>query len=242
MNLPPLIGLQKTSLIDYPGRVASLLFLPGCNMRCPYCHNSDLALGRTEDLLDRNDVIAFVKNRAPLLGGVVITGGEPLLYEGLSDLIALIKKETSLPVKLDTNGLLPGRLEGLIPSSGCPDFIAMDIKTIPSLYSGFGGSSDSGSAIRRSIAIINKSGIPAQYRSTAHPLHIHTGMIDELSELIRETDDYVLNPFKPGNCLNRDYNNHPGTRDQDLTELRDGFISRGVKCRVPSIQYSGNTF
>ncbi|MBF9015539.1 MULTISPECIES: anaerobic ribonucleoside-triphosphate reductase activating protein [unclassified Oceanispirochaeta] len=236
MNLPHSIGLQKTSLIDYPGKVATVLFLPGCNMRCSYCHNSDLALGKTEELLNRDDVIDFVKNRAPLLGGVVISGGEPLLHEGISDLIALFHNKLGLSVKLDTNGMLPERLESLIDSENKPDFIAMDLKSIPSNYTSFSFCSDAESIIKRSMKLINESKIPSQYRTTVHSDYINIDMLDELSELLQGCQDYVLNPFMPGNCLNPDYNNHPGTTVKELLSLQEGFISRGINCRVPSVQ------
>jgi pyruvate formate lyase activating enzyme len=236
MNLPHSIGLQKTSLIDYPGKVAAVLFLPGCNMRCSYCHNSDLALGKTEELLNRNDVINFIENRAPLLGGVVISGGEPLLHRGLSDLIKIFQHEMEMSVKLDTNGMLPDRLEFLIRSENSPDFIAMDLKSIPSNYSSFTFCSDAESILKQSMTLIKESGIPSQIRTTVHSDYINLDMLDELSDLLQDCEDYVLNPFVPGNCLNPEYNNHPKTTVKELLSLQEGFISRGIKCRVPSVQ------
>jgi pyruvate formate lyase activating enzyme len=242
MNLPHSIGLQKTSLIDYPEKISSVLFLPGCNMRCSYCHNSDLALGKTEGLLELNEVIRFIKNRAPLLGGVVISGGEPLLYKGLGDLIARIRGETGLPVKLDTNGILHKELEFLISSSGCPDFIAMDIKSIPSNYTSFSITSDAETILNSSIQIINESKIPSQYRSTVHHDYINLSMVNELTRLLINCREYVLNPFIPGNCLNPDFNRQDKTGANELLTLQKAFISNGINCRVPSIQNSCNSF
>lgn len=242
MNLPHSIGLQKTSLIDYPGKVAAVLFLPGCNMRCSYCHNSDLALGKTEELLNMNEVIKFIENRASLLGGVVISGGEPLLHEGLSDLIRIFQEEMELSVKLDTNGMLPHKLESLISSVNSPDFIAMDLKSIPSKYTSFAFCPNAESILKRSMTLIKKSGIPSQFRTTVHSDYINLDMLDELSDLLQDCEDYVLNPFVPGNCLNPEYNNHPKTSIKELLSLRDGFVSRGIKCRVPSVQDCCNSF
>lgn len=241
MNLPHSIGLQKTSLIDYPGKVSTVLFLPGCNMRCSYCHNSDLALGKTEDLLNLNDVINFVKKRTPLLGGVVISGGEPLLYTGISDLIKIFQNDMGLSVKVDTNGMLPDRLESLIDSYNRPDFIAMDLKSIPSKYSSFAFCTDAEKILKQSMSLIKESGIPFQFRTTVHSDYINIDMLDELSDLLQGCEDYVLNPFVPGNCLNPDFNEHPKTTVHELLSLQEGFISRGIQCRVPSIQNCSQT-
>lgn len=210
-------------------------------MRCYYCHNSDLALGKTEELLNRNDVINFIEKRAPLLGGVVISGGEPLLHKGLSDLIGIFKHEMQLSVKLDTNGMLPDRLESLIHSENSPDFIAMDLKSVPSKYSSFIFCPDAESILKQSMALIKESGIPSQFRTTVHSDYINLDMLDELSDLLQDCEDYVLNPFVPGNCLNPEYNSHPKTTVNELLTLREGFISRGIKCRVPSVQNCCNS-
>ncbi len=244
MHLPRLVGLQKTSLVDYPGKVAAVLFLPGCNLRCSYCHNPDLALGRTEGLLSWNEVIKFVKQRAPLLGGVVISGGEPLLHRSLKDLISWFHTETALEVKLDTNGMLPDRLEELLLNTGSsekdstilPDFIAMDIKSTPSGYRNFGITSDAGELLKRSISLIKKSGIRHHYRSTVHPDYINLEMIDEIASLISGCEEYILNPFMPGNCLNPEFNTHAPAGEQQLTRLQKEFLERGINCRVPSVK------
>lgn len=120
-------GLMKTTLLDFPGRVAATLFLPGCNMRCPFCHNASLVNG-TCDGIPYDEVFAFLKKRAGILDGVCITGGEPTLYgERLTSLIKEIK-ELGYAVKLDTNGTHPELVRMLI-SNGLIDYVAMDIKT-----------------------------------------------------------------------------------------------------------------
>jgi pyruvate formate lyase activating enzyme len=234
MRLPPSVGLQKTSLLDYPERVASVIFFPGCNMRCPYCHNSGLVLGDREGLIDRDEVIHFLKNRAPLLGGVVISGGEPLLFEGLIDFIRIIREQTGLRVKLDTNGLLADRLSSLLEAEP-PDFIAMDIKTSFSNLSQLGIPASASTALKKSVHMIIDSGIPAQFRTTVHPELIRKEWIPELAQTIRGCRDYVLNPFKPGSCLDPAYNEHEPAGRLYLEEIRDLFLSEGVPCRIPSI-------
>jgi len=241
MHLPPFLGLQKTSLIDYPGKVASVLFFPGCNLRCPYCHNAPLALGSTEGLIARDEVIDFLKHRAPLMGGVVITGGEPLLYSGLGDFIRKIRTETGLSVKLDTNGILDDKLETLL-SKEAPDFVAMDIKADSGRAPLLGISEKQYASIKRSASLILSSGVEHQFRSTVHCRFINESAVEGIAEVISGCGDYVLNAFKPGRCLDPEYDNEDETNDETLRSLQKLFIGRGLPCRVPSIQNSSDTF
>ena len=125
-------GLQKMTLLDYPGRVACTVFLGGCDLRCPFCHNSGLVLGPMPAELDDQELLAFLKKRQGLLDGVCVTGGEPLLRPDLPELLARIK-ELGYPVKLDTNGSHPERLRSLV-RQGLVDYVAMDIKNSPERY------------------------------------------------------------------------------------------------------------
>ena len=123
-------GLQKNSLIDYPGKISSVIFLSGCNFDCPFCHNPDLVRGclsYTADLCSP-DVCQFLKQRRGFLDGVVISGGEPTLDENLMDFCESIK-QLGYPIKLDTNGSRPRILKQLI-DDGLIDYIAMDLKQI----------------------------------------------------------------------------------------------------------------
>ena len=125
-------GLQKMTLLDYPGRVACTVFLGGCDLRCPFCHNGGLVLGPMPAELDDQGLLAFLKKRQGLLDGVCVTGGEPLLRPDLPELLARIK-ELGYPVKLDTNGSHPERLRSLV-RQGLVDYVAMDIKNSPERY------------------------------------------------------------------------------------------------------------
>ena len=125
-------GLQKMTLLDYPGRVACTVFLGGCDLRCPFCHNGGLVLEAAPPQLDSGELLSFLKKRVGLLDGVCITGGEPLLRPGLAGLLAQIK-ELGYPVKLDTNGSHPERLRSLV-EAGLIDYAAMDIKNSPQRY------------------------------------------------------------------------------------------------------------
>ena len=125
-------GLQKMTLLDYPGRVACTVFLGGCDLRCPFCHNGGLVLGPMPAELDDQGLLAFLKKRQGLLDGVCVTGGEPLLRPDLPELLTRIK-ELGYPVKLDTNGSHPERLRSLV-QQGLVDYVAMDIKNSPERY------------------------------------------------------------------------------------------------------------
>ena len=120
------------TLLDYPGRVACTVFLGGCDLRCPFCHNGGLVLGPMPAELDDQGLLAFLKKRQGLLDGVCVTGGEPLLRPDLPELLARIK-ELGYPVKLDTNGSHPERLRSLV-RQGLVDYVAMDIKNSPERY------------------------------------------------------------------------------------------------------------
>lgn len=127
-----ILGLNKTTLLDYPGRVACTIFLGGCNFRCPFCHNKDIVLASNCPVYTRADILTFLKKRKGILTGVCITGGEPTLNHDLPDLISDIK-QLGYKVKLDTNGSNPEMLNGLI-AGGLIDYCAMDVKNCPQKY------------------------------------------------------------------------------------------------------------
>ncbi|MBR9981399.1 MAG: anaerobic ribonucleoside-triphosphate reductase activating protein, partial [Desulfatitalea sp.] len=127
-----LAGLQKNSLIDFPGRVSCVAFVTGCNFACPYCHNPMLARGAYPQRITVPQLLDFLLPRRKLIDGVVISGGEPTLHPGLPDLCRAIRN-AGMAVKLDTNGSRPAVLDRLI-HLGLVDFVAMDIKTAPASY------------------------------------------------------------------------------------------------------------
>lgn len=125
-------GLQKMTLLDFPGKVACTVFLQGCNFRCPFCHNSDLLEREGSQSIREEELLTFLKKRKGILDGVCITGGEPTLQPDLEDLIRKIKA-LGYPVKLDTNGSRPDVLKRLA-GEGLLDYVAMDIKNSPDRY------------------------------------------------------------------------------------------------------------
>lgn len=125
-------GLQKMTLLDFPGKVACTVFLQGCNFRCPFCHNSDLLPYEGEEFMTKEALLKFLQGRRGLLDGVAITGGEPTCQAGLPELLREIKA-LGYGVKLDTNGMNPEMLEALV-QEGLVDYVAMDVKNSPDRY------------------------------------------------------------------------------------------------------------
>lgn len=138
-------GLQKLTLLDYPGKTACTVFTPGCDFRCPFCHNADLVVGTADDgafpFLPENDFFAFLDKRHGLLDGVCVTGGEPTLQPGLADFLARVRAE-GFAVKLDTNGSRPTVLRALL-DAGLLDAVAMDVKNAPARYAETAGAAAS---------------------------------------------------------------------------------------------------
>ncbi len=159
-------GLNKTTLLDYPGHVAAGVFLGGCNFRCPFCQNRDLVLEpESQPAMEKEEIIAFLRKRKGILTGVCITGGEPTIEEGIEELIKKIK-EIGYLVKLDTNGYRPEMIRKLT-QKGLVDYIAMDIKNCMEKYGKTAGLQklDTG-RIKDSIHWIKNSGVDYEFRTT----------------------------------------------------------------------------
>ena len=189
-------GLQKLTLLDYPGHVACTVFTPGCNFRCPFCHNAPLVLPErlgcdtTED-----EVLAFLKKRVGILDGVAITGGEPLLHR---DIGAFLEKVRALGfrVKLDTNGSFPERLIALV-RAGLVDRVAMDVKNAPALYGKTVGIADFDLApVERSKDLLRSGAVEYEFRTTVvRGLHTRESLI-EAARWIEGAKEYYLQQFK----------------------------------------------
>ena len=164
-------GLQKLTLLDYPGKAACTVFLSGCNLRCPFCHNASLVLpGRAAAQVTEEELFAFLQKRRRLLDGVCVTGGEPTLQRDLPTLLQQIK-ELGFSVKLDTNGTNPALLRLLLEQSLVDD-VAMDIKNSPAKYTETCGGREVLPLVRESAALLMESGLPYEFRTTAvKPLH-----------------------------------------------------------------------
>ena len=215
-------GLQKMTLLDYPGYVACTVFLGGCDFRCPYCHNSELINGAAPPVMDDTELFAFLNKRKGLLDGVAITGGEPCLHKDLPDLLREIRA-LGFRTKLDTNGYHPNMLRRVL-EEGLVDYVAMDIKNSPAKYAWTAGfpyfsveesgepvpeqsapddySSDDLTdrilhlgKIKESIALLMNGTVDYEFRTTVVK-ELHTAEdFFAIGEMIRGADRYYLQCF-----------------------------------------------
>jgi len=171
-------GLQKMTLLDFPGKIACTVFLGGCNFRCPFCHNSELFMGKPEKLMEDEDFFKFLKSRKGLLDGVCVSGGEPTLYKNLPEFLARIK-ELGFLVKLDTNGSRPAVVKELVEKN-LVDYIAMDVKNSPAMYAQTVGLETMDLApVEESLRFLIGGNVPYELRTTlVSQLHTEASIQD----------------------------------------------------------------
>ncbi|MDD4106190.1 MAG: anaerobic ribonucleoside-triphosphate reductase activating protein [Eubacteriales bacterium] len=188
-------GFQKLTLLDYPGKVACTVFTPGCNFRCPFCHNARLVLPfRKFDLIREEEVLDYLVLRSGMLQGVCLSGGEPLMQQDLADFIGEIKA-LGYSVKLDTNGSDPDKL-GQLLDENLLDYVAMDIKNTPFKYPETSGTPalDTG-AIIQSAEILMQGRIPYEFRTTVVK-ELHTAKdIETIGKWLQGAPKYYLQNF-----------------------------------------------
>ena len=194
-------GLQKQSLIDFPGKLACILFTSGCNFTCPYCHNPNLVgkPGSHGPLLALEKVVEFLQQRRRFLEGVVISGGEPTLH---ADLTAICQKIHGLgyEIKLDTNGSRPKVLNRLIQDK-LVDYIAMDLKTDPAAYPRSIAPQSDTQTILQSIDLIMRCGLPYEFRTTCVRPFVNESILHKIVRRIEGARCYALQPFQAENIL-----------------------------------------
>lgn len=193
-------GLQKLTLLDFPGKTACIIFTRDCNFRCPFCHNADLVIGDTLPM-DNEEIFAYLDKRKKLLDGVVITGGEPLMQTDIADFIRRVKA-FGYAVKLDTNGTYPDRLQALL-DEGLVDYVAMDIKNGEDFYLETAGVSNEAllSRVKESIALIMASGVSYEFRTTVvKGLHTEKSLLLAF-EMIKGAERYFLQGFVDSGAL-----------------------------------------
>jgi pyruvate formate lyase activating enzyme len=208
----PGIFLRKTSLVDYPGKVAPVFFFSGCSLRCPWCHNRELVLGGGA-LSSLEEGMALVEKRRSLFGGLVLSGGEPAMYAGLPELIGRVKG-LGLALKLDTNGMHPRMLETLFSNEAArPDYIALDLKLAPRRYAGLAAPGYDGEVpgekLKKSAGLIAASGVAHEYRTLVFGGgFIGPRDIEELAPLV-DGAPWYFRDFRPGNCVDPVWDSAP---------------------------------
>lgn len=188
-------GLQKTSLIDYPGRVSSILFTPGCNLRCPYCQNWRIVVNPQPPFLSEDEVLKILESRKKFIDAVVITGGEPLIHKDLPAFIRKLK-DRGFTVKLDTNGFFPKMLEQCLNHV---DYIAVDVKTSLEKYHMLGAKETS--ALQKTINMLREDVVDYEFRNTVVPVIVEGEDIVKMGELVKGAKRFVFQQFIPENSL-----------------------------------------
>lgn len=198
-----IVGFAKTSLLDWDGMIATTVYLQGCNLRCPFCHNPDLVSVNAEVEEAPWEVLEeYLSENNDFLDGVVVTGGEATLNEDLPDMIRRIRS-LGLKVKLDTNGTNPGMLEDLL-RAGLLDCVAMDVKgPLDQQYSQVCGTEVDLEAIKRSIELIMTSGVDYEFRTTVVPHYLNPGDVERIAAYIGGAKKYALQRFKNDRTLDK---------------------------------------
>lgn len=217
-------GIQKNSFIDFPGKVSAVLFLSGCNFRCPYCHNPELVKGHPDcpAFLNETWILDFLKKRKGFLDGVVISGGEPTIHHDLFFLCDKLKA-LGFPIKIDTNGSHPEVIQKLI-NDGLVDYIAMDIKTDPFKYFSFTDAGFDPKNILKSIKVIMESPIDYEFRTTCIKPLVNEKVIQKISRLIGGSMLYALQHFRNEKVLQPDFfqcsSNAMGLSDPEMALMQ----------------------
>ena len=223
-------GFQRFSLIDYPDKICAIVFIQGCNFRCPYCHNPELVDPKKFGIeLKEAEILSFLDRRKGKLDAVTVTGGEPLLQSDLSTFLLEVKRLGYL-VKLDTNGSFPIRLEGIVQSK-LVDYIAMDIKTSLDKYHQVIKSKIDTRKILDSIRLIMDSGLDYEFRTTVVKALFEKDDFYKIGQLIKNARLYVLQTFVPSKTLDDTFLDMKSCADEELDcfkEIMEGFVQRCI--------------
>lgn len=223
-------GLQKLTLLDYPGKMACTVFTYGCNFRCGFCHNALLVTEENSDNISEDEFFSFLKKRQGILEGVCITGGEPTLQPDLREFITKVRS-LGYAVKLDTNGTNPRLLKSLIDEN-LLDYVAMDIKHSPDKYDFICGCEVDIDSIKESVSIIIDSGIDHEFRTTTVREYHTAEDFDAIAEWIKGDSKYFLQHFK-------DSGNLIGDNLSPLNQEEMTAYAEAIRNKVPNVALRG---
>ena len=213
-------GLQKLTLLDFPGRLACTAFTVGCNFRCPWCHNGSL-VRRTAETFDASELLAFLRKRRGVLDGVCISGGEPLLHDTLADTLRAVK-DLGYAVKLDTNGSFPDKLRQLV-EAGLVDYVAMDVKNCREHYGVTAGVPDLDvSPIVESVSYLLSEPVEFEFRTTVVGQFHNRENMEALARWIAGAKRYFLQSFVDGETLLS--RGCTGLSPQEMEDLRQAVL------------------
>jgi len=224
-------GLQKFSMIDYPGKLTAIVFTLGCNFRCGYCHNPELVLPeKFNPSLDEEELLKFFKTRIGKLDAISITGGEPTLHQDLPQFIKKIKSLGFL-VKLDTNGTNPPMLKKIIDDK-LVDYLAMDIKAPLEKYEEVINQKVDLENIRKSIKLIMDSGLDYEFRTTIVKSQLSVADLLKIGELIKGADIYYLQKFIPSKANDEKFLKEKTYSDEEFEEIKKDMLKYVQKCEI----------
>ena len=227
-------GFTPTSLVDWDGKIVSVVYLPECNFRCPYCHNSGLVLcPENLEPVEWEDIARYISDNKDFLDGVCITGGEPTIHRGLPGLIRKIRS-LGANVKLDTNGTNPSMLQRLI-KEGLVEYVAMDVKApLDDSYSRCSGVEVDIAKIRKSIKLLLKGNVGYEFRTTVVPRYLSPEDVLNIARGVQGAEKYVLQQFVPRNTMEEELCED---RLYSAKELKD--MARAAEGYVKNISVRG---
>jgi pyruvate formate lyase activating enzyme len=213
-------GLQKTSLIDYPGKVCAVVFFGGCDFRCLFCYNVELVLNPERlKTIPEEEFLEFQKKRKKWLDGIVLGGGEPCIQQNLPGFIRKIKNLGFL-VKLDTNGSKPEMLEKLLKEN-LLDYIAMDIKSPLEKYDKAAGVKVNKKAIQKSIDLIRNSGVDYEFRTTVVPRFLDKNDLFIIGKWLKGSKRFFIQQFRSQTTINPEFQKEKSFKPEELNEFKD---------------------
>ena len=218
-------GIQKTSLIDFPDKVSTVLFTAGCNLRCPYCHNWRIVLEYNGPYLSEEDAVKILEERKKFIDHVVITGGEPTIQGGLPGFLSRLKA-LGYKTKLDSNGMRPEVLE---KSLAHLDYVAVDVKTSPDLYPILKAESVEG--LLKTINILRKGSVDYEFRCTAVPGFVNEDIVHRIGEMVEGARRFAFQQFIPGDTLDPAFNSKtPYTKEKisQFADIMTGYVEEVI--------------
>ena len=221
-------GLQKISLVDYPDRLASVLFTPGCNLRCQFCHNWRIATNPQPPFLQEGAALEILESRKKYVEAVVVTGGEPCMHKELPKFLVKLKEHGFL-VKLDTNGFFPQTLEQCLATV---DYVAMDVKTSPKKYKLLGATDTD--PLMRSIELLKTNKVCYEFRTTVVPEFVTLDDAKAIGEMVKGAKVHALQQFIPEDTLDKRFQTLKPFAPEEISELASiiGQFTEKVVLRV----------
>jgi pyruvate formate lyase activating enzyme len=193
-------GLQKTSLLDFPDKLATVVFVSGCNLRCPFCHNWRLVLEPRNSFLSEETVLQVLDSRRKYINAVVVTGGEPTLHVQVPQFLKTLK-ERGFATKIDTNGFFPDVLKKCLPYL---DYVALDVKTSLEQYQLLGA--ENLDNYLRTIEMLKEGSTDYEFRNTVVPGFVDSSIITKMGEVVEGAKRFVFQQFVPGDTLDNAFN------------------------------------